>query len=74
MPVDYSVSEGLIGELSVNVLPSGSGNQPGEGVISKGHELVVNEIKDQSGVVGNIGVGGSWVGVLLIIPLQKPLD
>lgn len=74
MPLHCSVGEGLISELSVDVLPSSSRNKPGEGVIGHGHEMVVNEVKDQSGIVGHIGVGGSRVGVLLIIPLQKPLN
>ena len=73
-PDSFSVGESGIGELVVNVAPSATGNNPCEEVVGKGDEGVVDEVVDESSVVGNLRVGVSGSGILLVEPLEEGLD
>jgi len=68
----FSVGEGAIGELEVNVSPGASGNNPGEGVVGKGDEGVIGEVEGKSDLVReDVSVGGLGVGVLLVEPADE---
>ena len=60
--------------MVVNVTPGATSNNPGEDVVAGGDEGVVHEVESKSDVVGDLGVGISGSGGLLVEPLEESLD
>ena len=60
--------------MVVNVSPGAASNDPSEDVVGGGDEGVVHEVESKSDVVGDLVVGISGSGVLLVEPLEESLD